>query len=341
VGLDSQLVTHLEGALAQTSPTNAGPWNPQLVGWIQYPNTYAPKNRTVYTVVQTLSGTYSDLAIKSNGEIWLLNSPDTNTGFVSLEGISYYDGAFLGSSSCTYTPSCVQPLTLNPGSGWSTPAGYGSSPVGAWEDGNHTVHLEGAVSGPPGSPDKIGSVPATMVPYRNVFTIVHTLGGTYADLSIDTDGSIWLIPSANTRRDFVSLEGITYTLQPPGIPGAHGSNPGSIALASGWVPTECCGSLATAITPSAYTDPDGIVHLYGAVNPDPGAGDEIGTLPMSAWPFHNIYTVVHTTFGTFADLQILTDGTMWLHDATGLLAPGVPAVTNRDFVSLEGVTFPQ
>ena len=46
-----------------------------------------------------------------------------------------------------------------------------------------------------------------------MFTIVHTFNGTYADLSIESNGQICLIsprPPAVQDYTFVSLEGITY-----------------------------------------------------------------------------------------------------------------------------------
>jgi hypothetical protein len=81
-----------------------------------------------------------------------------------------------------------------------------------YTDGSGIVHLQGAVrqSSTEGQANLIGTLPLEARPTHNVFTIVHTGSGTYADLAIDTDGTINLLPSFNTNTTFVSLEGISY-----------------------------------------------------------------------------------------------------------------------------------
>jgi hypothetical protein len=80
------------------------------------------------------------------------------------------------------------------------------------------VHFQGAakqISVTGTSPDLIGTLPTGARPTRDVFTIVHTFNGTYADLGIAPSGQISIIPPrppAVEDLTFVSLEGITYQL---------------------------------------------------------------------------------------------------------------------------------
>ena len=82
------------------------------------------------------------------------------------------------------------------------------------------MHLQGAAkqisTGGP-NPSLIATLPVAARPTRNVFTIVHTFAGTYADLAITPSGQILVIaPRSPAVEDlsFLSLEGITY--QAPG-----------------------------------------------------------------------------------------------------------------------------
>ena len=75
---------------------------------------------------------------------------------------------------------------------------------------------------PPASGDAslVATLPPAARPDRYVYEIVHTLDGTYADVSIFADGEIRVIdPRPPMVRDygFVSLEGVTYApqLSPP------------------------------------------------------------------------------------------------------------------------------
>jgi hypothetical protein len=92
-----------------------------------------------------------------------------------------------------------------------------SEPFEAWyKDSSGVIHLQGAVrqtsvSGT--SPNLVGTLPGTAAPQHNIFTIVHTFSGTYADVSITRTGQIHLLdPRPPMVKDyiFVSLEGITY-----------------------------------------------------------------------------------------------------------------------------------
>jgi hypothetical protein len=67
----------------------------------------------------------------------------------------------------------------------------------------------------PLGPNVIATIPDTGddLPLGNVFEIVHTNSGTYADVEIDTDADIHVIPPrspAITDFGFLSLEGITF-----------------------------------------------------------------------------------------------------------------------------------
>jgi hypothetical protein len=341
---DSHGVVHLQGALRQTSPY--GPYA-NLLGWTgsgSLFSAYAPPGRTVYTIVHTGSQTYADLAINSNGEIWLIpcstgacssptafyRSPNTNAGFVSLEGVSYVafpTGGWQGGQITTNWPN------------WNTGTpqyNFGASSASWWEDNSWTVHLSGGVQEVRPGTSLIGWLPSSVAPPAGpVYTLVHTLGGTYAKLSIDTYGGIWLIPIAgNTNPGFVSLEGITYSrLGAPSTSVWSAFKPLAYLNTINWLD----GGYG-ATTTGWYRDADGFVHLEGGVKSIPqsgtfGAGGwpSIGTLPEAATPTYNVFTIVHTLEG-FADLMIGTDGRI------SLIALS-PYDTSPGFVSLDGVTF--
>jgi hypothetical protein len=340
VYLDSQNVVHLQGAFSenpayygQDLPGHPRPGNAYVLAVPgSIPSTYAP-DRNVFTIVHTGSGTYADLMIGRDGSIDLLPSYNTNTQFVSLEGISYFNGTF-NPATCPY---CVQPLAY--GSNWTSTgivANVGAGTAGYWEDSNQTVHLRGAVSQTNGSGDNyIGSVPLSVAPLTNVYTMVHTgYPGTYTQILIASNGSIWLMPNGtNVNRNFVSLESITYSrAETLGLftalnPDRNWSSPGGYG--SNWT--------------GYYQDPDGIVHLQGAVaytgRGDPNSADLIATLPQydghgnRVAPTHNVFTIIDAGGGAYAHLMIGTDGRIWL------MTNGTNAGPHPGFVSLEGITF--
>jgi hypothetical protein len=311
--LDNQGVVHLEGAVAQPGGSGSD--------WIgTLPTGFAP-GRTVYTIAQTLGGTYADLDIRPNGQIWLYRTANANTAFVSLEGISWYNGANPAQAIMTspYFSTTNGPVGL-----------YDAWPAGAYEDGDGTVHLQGAVSQTEqqaGYPQWIGILPGGLNPGHDVFTIVPTFAGTYADLEIDTSGNLWLLPSPGSNlsnRQFVSLEGVTYSQQ----------RSYSITLNPNWTGiqnTDPSHPSYGAVDPGWNVDGAGVVHLSGAVrqlNTEQGYPQLIGTVGLA--PSQDVFTIVHTLAGTYADLVIDTSGNIWL-----LPSPN----TNANFVSLEGVTY--
>ena len=83
---DNSGIVHLEGAVTQTNATSVGGSDPNLIGTL--PAAASP-SQTVFTIVHTGSGTYADLAINPQGQIFLISSFNTNATFVSLEGITY------------------------------------------------------------------------------------------------------------------------------------------------------------------------------------------------------------------------------------------------------------
>ena len=99
-----------------------------------------------------------------------------------------------------------------------------------------------------------------------------------------------------------------------------------------WSGSACCQSRA----PAWYKDRSGVIHLQGAAtqtnSTGPGA-NLIGTLPRAARPHSNIFTIVHTASGTYADLFVLTNGHI------GLIDPPPPLVKDYSFVSLESITY--
>jgi hypothetical protein len=227
----------------------------------------------------------------------------------------------------------LHPITLN-AANWSGSAGFGSTAPAFLIDGSGIVHLQGAakqVSGVGSNADLIGTLPVAVRPRRDVYTVVHTFAGTYADLAITTRGQVELIPPRPPAVEdlaFVSLENISY--QPAG------RNPVTAipVNAANW--SSNAGFAASA--PAAYKDNSGVVHLQGAAKQTSVSGPNpnlLGTLPISDRPPVQEYYVVHTFAGTYADLNISTNGTI------NLIGPRPPAVKDYNFVSLEGITFEQ
>jgi hypothetical protein len=327
--------------------------------------------RNVFTIAHTNFGTHADVEIRTNGQIWLIDPRPPavrDYSFVSLEGISYDPITDSSSPSlCTQiqlngnnwspdlkfntnTPAACLYLSPDP----DVPAVY-----------NGGVHLEGAVvqttsqpSPLPGAlpPNVIGTIPAipggpVQVPDYNLFTIAHTNFGTYADVEItgtyggQTPGEIILIGArkpAVPDPAFVSLEGISYDPLEDALDQFHA---GQLNFASDWTFDGTFGlanspNLFGASAPGSYEDSAGIVHLEGGVAATAaascciGAGDTVGSIPDgSEWPSWNVFEIVHTNFGTYADIEIATDGTI------RVIPPRSPAVTDFAYLSLDGVTF--
>jgi len=99
---------------------------------------------------------------------------------------------------------------------WTPAAGFGSRSPGWYIDGSGIVHLQGAAkrfSSAGSSANVLGTLPPAARPSRNVYVVVHTWAGTYADVGIGKNGQIDMIgarPPAVTDYTFVSLEGITF-----------------------------------------------------------------------------------------------------------------------------------
>ena len=192
------------------------------------------------------------------------------------------------------------------------------------------THLQGAAkqTRATGAANLLGTLTPFAIPTRNVFTIVHTLNGTYADMEIANNGQIGLIdprPPAVKNYFFVSLEGITFLTS-----GAVNAIPLNM---TNWSPNAGFGSVAPA-----WTKAEGIVHLLGAAKQTTGGGSNpnlLGTLPLAARPMRNVFTIVHTFFRTYADIAIQTNGQI------GLIDPRPPARTDYRFVSLEGISYQQ
>lgn len=214
-------------------------------------------------------------------------------------------------------------------SDWSHSAGFGSRRPGWYVDQSGVIHLQGAakqVSQAGSTPNLLGLLPKAARPFSNIFVIVHTFAGTFADLEVARNGDIDLIdprPPAVKDYSFVSLEGVTFRrsgkVQPIAVDTAH------------WTGLNSFGARALAW----YTDRSGIVHLQGAASQfDFGPGsDVIGTLPKAARPSRDVFAIMHTFLGTYADVGIAPNGTI------SLIAPRPPLVQAYSFASLEGITF--
>ena len=161
--------------------------------------------------------------------------------------------------------------------------------------------------------------------------IVHTFKGTYADLEIETNGTIAVIgPPSPAVEDlsFVSLEGISY--QP-----ANKIAASAISLnGENWSSHTGFGSDVSG--PAAYRT-GGVVRLEGAakqISPLGPNANFLGTVPGNDRPGNGtVYTVAATNDGTYADVAINTSGQIFLID------PRPPALKDYSFVSLEGITY--
>ena len=225
------------------------------------------------------------------------------------------------------------PIPLN-ATNWSASAGFGSTSPGWYEDGLGIVHLTGAakqISVRPPLEIVLGTLPSAARPARDVFTIVHTFNGTYADLEIESNGTIAVIgPPSPAVEDlsFVSLEGISY--QP-----ANKIAASAITLnGANWSPHTGFGSDVGA--PAAYRT-GGVVRLEGAakqISPLGANANFLGTVPGNDRPGNGtVYTIASTNDGTYADVAINTGGQIFLID------PRPPALKDYAFVSLEGITY--
>ena len=227
----------------------------------------------------------------------------------------------------------VNPIAVN-ATNWSASAGFGSTAPGWYIDSFGIVHLQGAakqVSLKPPLQIVLGTLPPAARPSRDVFTTAHTYAGTYADLEIESNGTIAVIgPPSPAVEDlsFISLEGITY--QPAN------KLPASPIAVNGvnWSSSTLFGSAVRA--PAAYTDGSTIVHLEGAarqINPSGPNANYLGSVPAGDAPGYNVYTVVATNDGTYADVGISPSGGIYL------IGPAAPMLKDYTFVSLEGVTY--
>ncbi len=312
---DASGVIHLQGAATQVNNTGPGA---NLLGTL--PKAARPAS-DVYTIVHTFNGTYADLAIETSGQIDLIapRSPAVQDySFVSLESITYRPS--LAGSAITVN-------TLN----WSGSAGFGSRAPAWYKDASGVIHLRGAATqvnntGP--GANLLGTLPKAARPHNSLFFIVHAFNGTYADLAVQANGQIDLIaprPPAVQDYSFVSLEGISYRPKSTAktILDINGVN---------WSPFARFDSRV----PAWFKDSSGVIHLQGAATQTStsGAGANlIATLPPAARPASDVYTVVHTFNGTYADLVIQTNGQI------DVINPRPPAVQDYTFVSLEGITY--
>jgi hypothetical protein len=86
---DGSGIVHLEGAVTQTNPESVGGSNPNQIANLP-PEARPPQ--TVYTIAHTNFGTYTDIAITPEGDIFAIAPRPpavTDFFFVSLEGITY------------------------------------------------------------------------------------------------------------------------------------------------------------------------------------------------------------------------------------------------------------
>lgn len=232
-----------------------------------------------------------------------------------------------GRAPATRSLSAPAPIPLNTAN-WSGSAGFGSRSPAWYTDKSGLVHLQGAVtqtSTSGGQASLVGTLPKAARPAHVVTTLVHSFSGTYAVMSIGTNGTIFVSGPpfpAVTDLSFVSLEGIIYR---------HAGTGTAIALNTiNW--SEGGGTFPPA---TWYTDGSGVIHLQGAVAQTANGGSSpnlIGTLPPAARPAATVFTIVLTT-GGYADLGIQSNGQLVLID------PRPPAAKDYSFVSLESISY--
>jgi hypothetical protein len=246
-------------------------------------------------------------------------------GFAALgiAGTGPADAATAPASAVT-----LHPIMLNTAN-FSGSAGFGSQAPAWYKDSSGVIHLQGAVtqtSTAGSTPNLIGTLPTAARPAANVFTIVHTFNGTYADMAIQTNGQIALInprPPAVQDYTFISLESITYR---PSLAGS------GFQTGADWSTIPTFG----ARTMTFYKDRSGVIHLQGSVHqistngPTPNL---IAILPPGDRPANDLFFIVHTFSGTYADLAIEPNGNI---DA---INPRPPAVQDYSFLSLESISF--
>lgn len=349
---DDYGIVHLWGA-ARQSIRPCGPRgcivgvDPNLLGTL--PAGPDVPERNVFAIAHTNFGTYADLEINTSGQIWLIDPRPPGVkdySFVSLEGISYDPR-----NNESLDPA-IQ-IELNPND-WTPDTRFDTIAPAAYLDAGGTVHLEGAAvqwstNSSPLGPNVLGNLfPGNLWPLGNVFTIAHTNFGTYADLEITgvnapNPGEIILIGArqpAVQDLSFVSLEGITYAANPLFEFGSFGDADVSVQAQNNFSrnnPPAAPGNAFGANDISGYEDGSGIVHIQGGLVQTScctAPGQVVAQIQNpSAYPAWNVFEVAHTNFGTYADIEIATDGTIHV------IPPRPPAVTDFAYLSLEGITF--
>lgn len=305
---------HLEGAVTQTTPGG-----PQLVTTL--PPAARP-NRNVFLTVHTSFGTFANLAILSNGQVGVISPNPRFTkdlSFVSLEGITYQPANRLPTT----------PIMLN-GGNWSQSAGFNTVVPQWYKDGSGTVHLEGAarqtVFG--ANSNFLGQLPHAAAPLHEVTTIVHAGSGTWAQLFILPDGRIFtnsINGGFGSDLSFLSLENVSYNASPFISDASSNLNTANWAPAFGFA------------GPGWFEDAAGIIHLQGEVAQTSASGPNAGlilTLPSFLAPNRNIFTIVITADGAYADVAILRGGQVVI------AAPDrLPTTLDLAYLSLDSITY--
>jgi hypothetical protein len=314
-------VVYLQGAVRQVSTKGV---TPDIIGVLPFADR---PDRSVFEMVATGNGTYAEIEIDQFGDIGVFppHSPaGQDFAFVSLDGISFE----------RLLSNVNVPVTVNTAN-WSASAGFDSVAPSVYTDGSGIVHLQGAVtqtSAPATGPDVIGTLVPAFRPNFDLFTIVPTFQGTYADLFISAaTGQIILIgprvPADPAVQDnhFVSLEGITYTQDSGDVPITV--NTANFSTKTGF----------STSRPEVLVDAIGVVHLSGAVarTSATGAGANlVGTISEpGARPHRDVHEIVATSNGTYADVVITPAGQIKIID------PRSPMVTDLDLVSLSGLNY--
>jgi len=227
--------------------------NPTLLG--QLPAEYAPNYRLILEQAANVSNPVR-VDITTTGQVLLLSSPSTASGWLSLDGLTFLAG------DAPATTAAV-PFT----NGW-TNYSYGYSPLQTSLDGAGRVHLQGLVN--PGTTTD-GTPLGTLATGHRPDLYLH--------LSAATSGGLGTVGASTTSA---VAKGTTGWLAPQALfyPAAKAASWSALTLQNNWVATG--GAYAT---PGVVKATDGIVTLRGLMRSGTvTSGTVLATLPVGSRP---------------------------------------------------------
>ncbi len=259
-----------------------------------------------YIGVYTEGGTYGQLAVQRNGDMWLSGPSDgPSKEFSSLAGVSFL---------APHTRA--RPLHLE--NGWRPgPAlDHAGVPAGTLIDG--VLYLSGELRDPSTTHPLLGVLPRADRPSRQLYMIANTSDWAPGVLQVSPNGKI-LLYGGNARM-VTDLDGLSYSVTRSGW---H-----KLPLINLW---ESLQTMDHTGTPS-YRVSGGVVYLSGAVRQNSQGNVTLTTLPPAARPAHTLYICTYDIGGALGELVIEHDGMV---ESFG--SPQQNAVV---FTSLAGISYP-